>query len=154
LLSACRTGGGGGYTTDWMTMHEAQEANLGNGDKPDYFQCKALVHSVKSANAIYKACPQPECNKKLIDQDNGQFRCEKCNADYPNFKYRLLVNVSRREKLCFSRKSNVFMFSKDVNWRLDIQSMGDLFHRIGRTAVPEIITRNRRGLRNQSNSAR
>jgi hypothetical protein len=72
LHSACSTGGGGGYTTDWMTMHEAQEANLGNGDKPDYFQCRALVHSVKSANAIYKACPQA-CNKKLIDQDNRQF---------------------------------------------------------------------------------
>jgi replication factor A1 len=70
----------------WWLYHEAQEANLGNGDKPHYFQCKALVHSVKSANANYKACPQPECNKKLIDQDNGQFRCEKCNADHPNFK--------------------------------------------------------------------
>jgi replication factor A1 len=93
LHSACSTGGGGGYTTDWMTMHEAQEANLGNGDKPDYFQCRALVHSVKSANAIYKACPQA-CKKK----DNGQFRCEKSNADYLNLKYRLLVNVSRREK--------------------------------------------------------
>jgi hypothetical protein len=42
LHSACSTGGDGGYTTDWIIMHEAQEANLGNGDKPDYFHCKAL----------------------------------------------------------------------------------------------------------------
>lgn len=88
-----RTGAGAGYSTEWITFHEAKEKNLGGGDKPDYFQVKALVHNIKSGNAVYKACPTPECNKKVIDQDNGQYRCEKCNADFPNFKYRLLVNM-------------------------------------------------------------
>lgn len=88
-----RTGTGGTYTTEWITFHEAKEKNLGNGDKPDYFQVKALIHNVKSGNAVYKACPQPDCNKKVVDQENGQYRCEKCNADFPNFKYRLLVNM-------------------------------------------------------------
>ncbi|XP_058467652.1 replication protein A 70 kDa DNA-binding subunit [Malaya genurostris] len=86
-------GAGAGYVTEWITFHEAKERNLGNGDKPDYFQAKALIHNIKSGNAVYKACPQPECNKKVIDQENGQYRCEKCNADFPNFKYRLLVNM-------------------------------------------------------------
>ncbi|XP_062558412.1 replication protein A 70 kDa DNA-binding subunit [Armigeres subalbatus] len=88
-----RTGTGSGFSTEWMTFHEAKEKNLGNGDKPDYFQVKALIHNIKSGNAIYKACPQADCNKKVVDQDNGQFRCEKCNSDFPNFKYRLLVNM-------------------------------------------------------------
>ncbi|XP_058813344.1 replication protein A 70 kDa DNA-binding subunit [Topomyia yanbarensis] len=88
-----RTGAGAGYVTEWITFHEAKERNLGNGDKPDYFQVKALIHNIKSGNAVYKACPQPECNKKVVDQENGQYRCEKCNADFPNFKYRLLVNM-------------------------------------------------------------
>lgn len=89
-----RTGAGGGsYATEWMTFHETKEKNLGHGDKPDYFQVKALVHNIKSSNAVYKACPQADCNKKVVDQDNGQYRCEKCNADFPNFKYRLLVNM-------------------------------------------------------------
>nr|XP_029715959.1 replication protein A 70 kDa DNA-binding subunit [Aedes albopictus] len=88
-----RTGAGAGYSTEWLTFHEAKEKNLGAGDKPDYFQVKAVIHNIKSANAVYKACPRPECNKKVIDQDNGQYRCEKCNADFPNFKYRLLVNM-------------------------------------------------------------
>lgn len=70
--------------------------NLGSGDKPDYFQCKAVVHMIKTSNALYKACPQPECNKKVIDEENGYYRCEKCSKVFPNFKYRLLVNVSRR----------------------------------------------------------
>ncbi|XP_055532718.1 replication protein A 70 kDa DNA-binding subunit [Wyeomyia smithii] len=88
-----RTGAGTSYSTEWITFHEAKERNLGNGDKPDYYQTKALIHNVKSANAIYKACPQAECNKKVVDLDNGMFRCEKCNADNTNFKYRLLLNM-------------------------------------------------------------
>lgn len=90
---SARTGGAGGMSTEWVTFHEAKEKNLGNGDKPDYFQCKAYIHNIRSGNSVYKACPTPECNKKVVDQDNGQFRCEKCNSDFPNFKYRLLVNM-------------------------------------------------------------
>uniref|UniRef100_A0A182Y582 Replication protein A subunit n=1 Tax=Anopheles stephensi TaxID=30069 RepID=A0A182Y582_ANOST len=91
---SARTGGGAaGLTTEWLSFQEAKDRNLGSGDKPDYFQVKAMVHTIKSANAVYKACPQADCNKKVIDQENGQYRCEKCNAEFPNFKYRLLVNM-------------------------------------------------------------
>uniref|UniRef100_A0AAG5CXQ0 Replication protein A subunit n=1 Tax=Anopheles atroparvus TaxID=41427 RepID=A0AAG5CXQ0_ANOAO len=86
-------GAGAGLSTEWLSFQEAKDRNLGAGDKPDYFQVKAMVHTIKSSNAVYKACPQADCNKKVIDQENGQFRCEKCNADFPNFKYRLLVNM-------------------------------------------------------------
>lgn len=93
-LSA-RTGvGAGGMPTEWMTFYEAKERNLGSGDKPDYFQLRGFTHNMKASNSVYKACPQPECNKKVVDQENGNYRCEKCNADFPNFKYRLLCNVS------------------------------------------------------------
>ncbi|XP_058119012.1 replication protein A 70 kDa DNA-binding subunit [Anopheles ziemanni] len=91
---SARTGGGAaGMATEWISFQEAKDRNLGAGDKPDYFQIKAMIHTIKSSNAVYKACPQTDCNKKVIDQENGQFRCEKCNADFPNFKYRLLVNM-------------------------------------------------------------
>lgn len=92
-LSARTGGGGGNIPAEWMTFYETKERNLGNGDKPDYFQTKATTLIVKSNNSVYKACPQPDCNKKAIDQENGQYRCEKCNADFPNFKYRLMLQV-------------------------------------------------------------
>lgn len=84
----------GNYSTEWMNFNDAKLKNLGAGDKPDYYQVKGFIHSVRSANAYYKACTTPDCNKKVIDQENGTFRCDKCNIESPNFKYRLLVNVS------------------------------------------------------------
>ncbi|EDW96487.1 replication protein A 70 kDa DNA-binding subunit [Drosophila yakuba] len=92
-MVSARTGGGN-FSTEWMTLKDARTRNLGSGDKPDYFQCKAVVHIVKQENAFYRACPQSDCNKKVVDEGNDQFRCEKCNALFPNFKYRLLINMS------------------------------------------------------------
>ncbi|KAH8306223.1 hypothetical protein KR018_004774, partial [Drosophila ironensis] len=92
-MVSARTGGGN-FSTEWMTLKDARARNLGAGDKPDYFQCKAVVHIVKQENSFYRACPQADCNKKVVDEGNDQYRCERCNALYPNFKYRLLVNMS------------------------------------------------------------
>ncbi|KAH8284199.1 hypothetical protein KR054_012094, partial [Drosophila jambulina] len=92
-MVSARTGGGS-FSTDWMTLKDVQIRKLGFGDKPDYFQCKAVVHIVKQENSFYRACPQTDCNKKVVDEGSEQYRCERCNALYPNFKYRLLVNMS------------------------------------------------------------
>lgn len=49
---------------------------------------------VKTNSCVYKSCPKADCNKKVIDQDNGIYRCEKCQANNPDFKYRVLLNAS------------------------------------------------------------
>lgn len=43
---------------------------------------------------MYQACPSQDCNKKVIDQQNGLYRCEKCDREFPNFKYRMMLLVS------------------------------------------------------------
>lgn len=85
----------GNFNSEWMNFHEAKLKNLGTGDKPDYFQVKGFIHNVRSSNAFYKACPNTDCNKKVVDQENGSFRCDKCNIESTEFKYRLLVNVRK-----------------------------------------------------------
>lgn len=85
---------GGGFATEWLSFEEAKAKNLGQGDKADFYQLKATIHMIRNTNAVYKACPQPECQKKVIELEHGQYRCEKCNNAFPNFKYRLMVSVS------------------------------------------------------------
>lgn len=89
-----KTSTAGNMPADWLSFYEVKEGNLGTGDKPDYFQCKAMVHNIRPNNAVYKACPSTDCNKKLVDLENGSYRCEKCNAEFQDFKYRLLLSVS------------------------------------------------------------
>lgn len=93
-ISVSARTGGGNFTSEWLTFQEAKAKGLGEGDRPDYFQLRGLIHLIRGNNAVYKACPQAECSKKVVDQENGQYRCEKCNCEYPNFKYRLMLSVS------------------------------------------------------------
>ncbi|KAM7374453.1 hypothetical protein PAMP_007109 [Pampus punctatissimus] len=64
------------------------------GEEADYFSCVATVLYTRKENCLYQACPSANCNKKVIDQLNGRYRCEKCNREFPNFKYRLLLSAN------------------------------------------------------------
>ncbi|KAK2718993.1 replication protein A 70 kDa DNA-binding subunit-like [Artemia franciscana] len=95
-LSAQRGAAAGGsgisYGGLWKSFAEAKLEQLG-GEKADYFTTKAFVTTVKTETALYMACSSPDCNRKVMDQQNGLYRCEKCNRDSPDYKWRLLLNV-------------------------------------------------------------
>ena len=73
---------------DVKTLNVVQETLLGLGDKPDYFNSRVRVVHVKQENISYTACPGPNCQKKVIEQDDGSWRCEKCGKSYPDCEYR------------------------------------------------------------------
>uniref|UniRef100_A0A8V5GS17 Replication protein A subunit n=1 Tax=Melopsittacus undulatus TaxID=13146 RepID=A0A8V5GS17_MELUD len=83
-----------GANTNWKTLYEAKTENLGQGDKADYFSCVGTVVHLRKENCMYQACPSQGCNKKVVDQQNGLYRCEKCDSEFPNFKYRMMLMVT------------------------------------------------------------
>ncbi|XP_051153534.1 replication protein A 70 kDa DNA-binding subunit-like [Leptopilina boulardi] len=85
---------GGDMNAPWITIQESKDLQFGYQGQPTTFLIKASISMVKAANSIYKACPNEGCKKKVVDQDNGMYHCEKCQTEYPNFKYRLLANVN------------------------------------------------------------
>ncbi|XP_008827013.1 replication protein A 70 kDa DNA-binding subunit isoform X1 [Nannospalax galili] len=93
-ISDLRSGGTGGNNTNWKTLYEVKSENLGQGDKADYFSTVATVVFLRKENCMYQACPTQDCNKKVIDQQNGLYRCEKCDREFPNFKYRMILSVN------------------------------------------------------------
>lgn len=86
------TGGTAGGT-NWKNFADIKAQNLGQ-DKAEYFTSKATFVFLKKDSCLYQACPQQDCNKKVIDQGNGNYRCEKCQKDYPNFKWRLILQAN------------------------------------------------------------
>lgn len=61
--------------------------------KADYYWVTAGILLIKKENCLYPACPQKECNKKVVDMNNGLYRCEKCNREYDSFQWRLMIQV-------------------------------------------------------------
>lgn len=89
--------GTGGGATEWKLLNNVN-ADCQSAGKPLYFVSKCTVTYIKKDNPAYKGCPGKEgsdtkCNKKLMDEGNGNFRCEKCDFRTPTFNWRLILNA-------------------------------------------------------------
>ena len=63
-------------------------------DAPTYFNLKASVIYVKQTTVAYPACSTPNCNKKVIEENPGEWWCEKCQMKFPEPQYRYVLNVN------------------------------------------------------------
>ncbi|KAN0064628.1 Replication factor A protein 1 [Thecaphora frezii] len=86
----------GGNLAERRTIAQVREENLGTGEKPDYFNVRATIVYVKQDNLWYTACPADSCNKKVNQEHDGLWRCEKCDKSYeaPQYRYLLSTNVA------------------------------------------------------------
>ncbi|CAH1992743.1 unnamed protein product [Acanthoscelides obtectus] len=101
----------GSLNTPWISFKEVHDRNFGNAEKGDYYQVMGTILMFRHENAWYKACPTETCNKKVVDLENGMYRCEKCNREFPNFKYRLLASMNVGD---WSGNQWISMFSSEV----------------------------------------
>lgn len=115
-----QTGMGGvsssiGTSSNWKTFDKIQTENLGMGDKADYFSSKATILYSRKDNSMYMACPGENCNKKIIDQNDGTYRCEKCAKSYDEFKWRIILSVNLADCMestwatCFQEQAEMIL---------------------------------------------
>lgn len=101
--------------SNWKTLDKMKTENLGMQDKPDYFSMKGTVLYSKKDNSMYMACPGEGCNKKVIDQNDGTYRCEKCQKNYQDFKWRMILNINLADysdscwATCFQETSELIL---------------------------------------------
>lgn len=89
-------GAAGGRGDPTKTIMQVKEENLGMSENTDYFTMKATIIFVRQENFAYPACLLEGCNKKVVEVDPGQWRCEKCNKTHlkPEYRYIMSINVS------------------------------------------------------------
>jgi replication factor A1 len=85
----------GGRKEDYKTVAQVTEENLGMGESTDWFSIKGTILYVKKDSVAYPACRTEQCNKKVVEINPGEWRCEKCDKawDAPNYRYIMQVNV-------------------------------------------------------------
>ncbi|CAD6242557.1 GSCOCG00009510001-RA-CDS [Cotesia congregata] len=80
--------------SQWLSIQDAEQEAQSAGTKPVNFTCKAAISIIRAERALYKACPTDGCNKKIVEVGSTMFRCEKCNKDFPNFRWRLIASMA------------------------------------------------------------
>lgn len=77
-----------------MLLGDVLDNNIGMNDKPDYFTCKATVSFISPSTLYYPACTTEGCNKKVHQETDNTWRCEKCDKSMPNANYRYILNMT------------------------------------------------------------
>ncbi|OCK79190.1 replication factor-a protein [Lepidopterella palustris CBS 459.81] len=88
------SGAGAGRKQDYKTIAQIREDELGISEEATYFNLKASVIYVKHDNFAYPACGSEGCNKKVIEDNPGEWRCEKCDKSFPRPHYRYIMSVN------------------------------------------------------------
>ncbi|KAL1593909.1 Replication factor A protein 1 [Paraconiothyrium brasiliense] len=89
---------GGGQKNDTKLISQiTEDENYLQMDAPSYFNLKASVVFIRNSPTFaYPACSNEGCNKKVIEENSGEWWCEKCQKKWPEplFRYVLSINVA------------------------------------------------------------
>lgn len=91
---------GGGRSDRRLTLAQIKDENLGMGDKPDWVQVAGAITFLRTENMYYPACSNKtaegrQCNKKLHDNGDATWSCERCGGNFePEFRYMLNFQLS------------------------------------------------------------
>ncbi|KAI4091929.1 MAG: hypothetical protein LQ344_003747 [Seirophora lacunosa] len=127
----------GGRMDPVKSIVQVKEENLGMSENTDYFITRATIIYIKQDSFAYPACLSADCNKKVIQIDDGQWRCEKCDRTHPKPEYRYIMSVNASDHTgqlwlsCFDDVGRMIMgMSADQLMELkenDEKASGDIF---------------------------
>jgi replication factor A1 len=74
------------------TVSAIKDEGLSKGDKPDWITVRATVFYIKPDNFHYTAYPLDnggkQCNKKMTNNGDGTWRCDRCDRIVSKCDYR------------------------------------------------------------------
>ncbi|KIV90554.1 hypothetical protein, variant 1 [Exophiala mesophila] len=85
---------GGTRRDPFKTIAQIKDEQLGMSENADFFSLKASVQYIKQDTFCYPACLSEGCNKKVVEIDPGQWRCERCDKTHPKPEYRYIMSVN------------------------------------------------------------
>ncbi|WVZ95831.1 hypothetical protein U9M48_041545 [Paspalum notatum var. saurae] len=85
-----------GRTDVRKTIAQIKDENLGRSEKPDWVTVKGAVsHLPTDGTFCYPACTLEvngrQCNKKVTNNGDGTWHCDKCDRSMPNCEYRYMM---------------------------------------------------------------
>ncbi|KAK9277391.1 hypothetical protein L1049_006934 [Liquidambar formosana] len=84
-----------GRTDVRKTISQIKDERLGTSEKPDWITVSATISFIKVDNFCYTACPimigDRQCNKKVTNNGDGKWRCDRCDQSVDECDYRYIL---------------------------------------------------------------
>ncbi|CAG8592330.1 9051_t:CDS:10 [Funneliformis mosseae] len=115
------------------TIAQIVNENIGhNSEKAEYFVTRGTIVFIKKESMFYAACPTDGCNKKVIEDGENSYRCEKCSRSFDHVKYRYIFGINVSDHTdgmwfhCFNETGSIIM-GKDANELNNIKENDESF---------------------------
>ncbi|KAJ4950853.1 hypothetical protein NE237_027685 [Protea cynaroides] len=96
-ISISRETSGAGRTDVRKTVSQIKDEKLGTSEKPDWITISVKVTFIKVDNFCYTACPimigDRQCNKKVVNNGDGKWRCDRCDQCVDECDYRYILQM-------------------------------------------------------------
>ncbi|XP_010494642.1 PREDICTED: replication protein A 70 kDa DNA-binding subunit C-like isoform X2 [Camelina sativa] len=80
---------------------QIKDDKLGTSEKPDWITVCATISFMKVENFCYTACPNMNgdrpCSKKVTNNGDGTWRCEKCDKSVEECDYRYILQIQLQD---------------------------------------------------------
>ncbi|KAJ6490618.1 replication factor-A C terminal domain-containing protein [Mycena vitilis] len=88
------SGGTGFQRNEMRNILDVKTKMVGeaSSQESEYFSLRATIVFMKPDSMWYAACQT--CNKKVTEDTDGTWRCEKCNQSWPQPKYRYIMAMA------------------------------------------------------------
>ncbi|KAJ7658688.1 hypothetical protein DFH06DRAFT_990079 [Mycena polygramma] len=95
------TGGGGGAARaisfqrdEIRSIRDVKDSRVGEADsqEPEYFSLRATIVFMRPDSMWYPGCHS--CYKKVVEDTDNTWRCEKCDESWPRPKYRYVMAMA------------------------------------------------------------
>eukprot|EP00775_Hariotina_reticulata_P005401 gene5401-5635_t len=100
-VTTLSSGGGMGRQDRRVTFSQIKSEGLGCNGTADWVAVTGIINYIKSENMTYPSCPRDfngrTCQKKLQDQDNNNWYCERCSAAVEQPAWRYLLNLQAQD---------------------------------------------------------
>lgn len=84
-------------TDNRKTLSQIKDEKLGTSEKPDWITVAARIAYIKLDNFCYTACPimngDRQCNKKVTNNGDGKWWCDKCDRSVDECDYRYIIQL-------------------------------------------------------------
>ncbi|KAF6146276.1 hypothetical protein GIB67_011748 [Kingdonia uniflora] len=96
-VSLSRDNLGMGKTEMRKTVSQIKDELLGTSEKPDWISIKGAISYIKIDSFCYTACPlmvvDRQCNKKVANDGDGKWRCDRCDQSVEECDYRYVLQL-------------------------------------------------------------
>lgn len=85
-------------TDAYKTISQIKDEKLGISEKADWITVNATIAQMRFETFCYPACPnmtseRSKCSKKVLDNGDGTWRCDKCDKTVEECEYRYILQL-------------------------------------------------------------